>query len=223
MVSGRDCLRMSPSLWRWLAALLLVVNVGLLVIYLRGDTGNPEPQHEIPPLDPRLPRLVLLHERPMPNTAESAECFTIGPLNSLLAQQRAEDRLRAAASQIRSRQTNSDRDRGWWVFLAAGTRSEAMALTRELAEAGLEDFFVVTRGDMENVVSVGLYEHIENARARQRQMLARGFNAEMEIRRESVPQFWVDYRAEPGLDTAWRFILEASPGAQRRTIPCWDD
>ncbi len=214
---------MSPSLWRWLAALLLVVNVGLLVIYLRGDAGNPEPQHEIPPLDPRLPQLVLLHERPMPNTAESAECFTIGPLNSLLAQQRAEDRLRAAASQIRSRQTNSDRDRGWWVFLAAGTRSEAMALTRELAEAGLEDFFVVTRGDMENVVSVGLYENIENARARQRQMLARGFNAEMEIRRESVPQFWVDYRAEPGLDTAWRFILEASPGAQRRTIPCWDD
>ncbi len=213
---------MSSSLVRWLVALLLMINMVLLVLQLRGTT-SPEPEAEIPPLDPRLPQLVLLHERPLPARVESADCFTIGPLNSLLAQQRAEDRLRASASQIRSRQTSSDRDRGWWVFLAAGTRSEAMALTRELAEAGLEDFFVVTRGDMENVVSVGLYENLDNARARQRQMQARGFNAELEVRRESVPQFWVDYQPDTGSESAWRFILEASPGAQHRSIPCWDD
>lgn len=214
---------MKDSVWPWLAALLVVTNIALLVLYLRDNGTSPDPQPEIPPLDPRLPQLVLVHERPSPNPGESADCFTIGPLNSLLAQQRAEDRLRASASQVRSRQTSSDRDRGWWVFLAAGTRSEAMALTRELAEAGLEDFFVVTRGDMENVVSVGLYENIDNARARQRQVQARGFNAALEVRRESVPQFWVDYRSEPGVESAWRFILEASPGAQHRAIPCWDE
>jgi len=209
--------------WRWLAALLVVTNIALLVLHLRGNGGSPDPQPGIPPLDPRLPQLVLAHERPSPNRGDSADCFTIGPLNSLLAQQRAEDRLRASASRVRSRQTSSDRDRGWWVFLAAGTRSEAMALTRELAEAGVEDFFVVTGGEMENVVSVGLYENIDNARARQRQMQSRGFDAALEIRRESVPQFWVDYRGEAGQASAWRFILEASPGAQHRAIPCWDD
>ena len=214
---------MNASVWRWLAAVLVVTNIALLVLHLRGNGATPEPQPEMPPLDPRLPPLVLLHERPAPDRDETNDCFTIGPLNSLLAQQRAEDRLRVSASQVRSRQTSSDRDRGWWVFLAAGTRSQAMVLTRQLAEAGLEDFFVVTRGDMENVVSVGLYENIDNARARQRQVQARGFNAELEIRRESVPQFWVDYRSEAGSESAWRFILEASPGAQHRPIPCWDD
>lgn len=214
---------MSTSVWRWLATLMLVANMVLLVLLVRGNSPGPEPAPTAPELDPGLPRLTLVRELPAaPNGSENA-CFSIGPLNSLLAQQRAEDRLRASAIEIRVRQTTSDRDRGWWVFLPAGTRSEAMALTRRLAEDGQDDFFVVTRGDMENVVSVGLYESINNARARQRQMITRGFPAELEIRRESVPQFWVDYRAEPGLESAWRFILEASPGAQRREIPCWDD
>lgn len=214
---------MNSSFWRWLAAVLVVGNIALWVLQVRLHPHDPAPEAMIPPLDPSLPQLVLLHERPAPERTVTADCFTIGPLNSLLAQQRAEDRLRATAGRVRGRQTDSERDRGWWVFMAAGTRPEALALTRQLAEEGLEDFFIVTRGDMENVVSVGLYENIDNARARQRQMLTRGFEAEMEVRRESVPQFWVDYQAETGMESAWRFILEGSPGAQRRSTPCWDD
>jgi len=210
---------MSPGFWRWAVALLLMLNIGLAVIHIRGDVVQAPQQPEIPPLDPSLPGLTLVSERP--TFGRAGECFMLGPLPTLLAQQRAEDRLRPAARRIRSRQTVTDRDRGWWVYLPAGTRSEALRLTRNLAEQGLEDFFVVTRGDMENVVSVGLYERIDNARARQRQVRAAGFDAQLEIRRESVPQFWVDYEAEPGVDSAWRFIIEAAPGAQHRAIPCF--
>ncbi len=218
----RDGLPVSASVWRWLVAVLVVANMVLAVVHLRTGERNAAAEEEIPPPDPRVPRLVLLHERP-PAEVETIECFTIGPLNSLLAQQRAQDRLRADAAQVRGRQTSLTRDLGWWVYLPVGSRSDALAATRELAEAGMEDFFVMTRGEMENLVSVGLYEDIDNARGRQRQMQARGFNAELETRRESVPQFWVDYRREGNGDSAWQFILEASPGAQHRPIPCWDD
>lgn len=209
-------------LWRWLVVILLVVNVVLLVLYVRGDVRPEAPQPVIPELDAGIPRLMLVSEvdHLQSREANSARCFSIGPLNSLLAQQRAEDRLRPTSLWVRSRQTTSDRDRGWWVYLPAGSRSAALELTRRLTEAGLEDFFVVTRGDMENVVSVGLYENIDNARTRQRQVRAAGFEAQMEIRRESVPQFWVEYQTEPGMESAWRFIIEASPGAQHREIPC---
>ena len=214
---------MSESAWRWLAALLITINLILLVLLMRGGAADALPAPTIPELDPKLPRLQLVRDMVHTQELGGAPCFSIGPLSSSLAQQRAEDRLRATAQRVRSRQTQSDRDLGWWVFLPAGSRSEAMELTRQLAEDGQDDFFVVTRGDMENVVSVGLYENLENARARHRQMLARGFRAELEIRRESTPQFWVDYRADTRQESAWRFILEASPGAQRRAIPCWDD
>jgi len=213
---------MNSAFWRWLVALLLIANTVALVVYLRGDTLPEAPPPALPALPAEWPRLVLASEfdRQPIDLGNSRECFSIGPLPSLLAQQRAEDRLRPVTHQLWSRQTTSERDRGWWVYLPAGSRSEALDLTRQLAERGLQDFFVVTRGDMENVVSVGLYEQVDNARARQRQVRAAGFNAQMEIRRESTPQFWVDYQADPSVEAPWRFIIEASPGAQHRSIPC---
>lgn len=213
---------MNLAAWRWLVAFLLMANILALVVYVRGDARPEPPDTTLPALPAQWPRLVLAAET-VPGALNSAavdQCFSIGPLPSLLAQQRAEDRLRPVASQVRSRQTVSERDRGWWVYLPAASRSQALDLTRQLAERGMEDFFVVTRGDMENVVSVGLYENVANARARQRQVREAGFDAQMEIRRESTPQFWVDYRADPGLEAPWRFIIEASPGAQHRPIPC---
>ncbi|MFP4209147.1 MAG: SPOR domain-containing protein [Wenzhouxiangella sp.] len=215
---------MNLAVWRWLVAVLLIANTVALVVYLRGD-GQPEPPAStLPTLPDEWPRLVLVHETPSGRSPPPADqCFSIGPLPSLLAQQRAEDRLRPVARQVRARQTVSERDRGWWVYLPAGSRGQALDLTRQLTEQGLDDFFVVTRGAMENVVSVGLFEQVDNARARQRQVRNAGFNAQLEVRRESTPQFWVDYQAEPGVETPWRFIIEASPDAQHRAIPCFTE
>ncbi len=213
---------MSIAFWRWLVALLIVANVFGLVVHIRGDL-RPEPTAPtLPPLPAEWPRLILPSEVGSALLREIGECFSIGPLNSLLAQQRAEDRLRAYTIRLRSRQTVAERDRGWWVYLPSGSRGEALDLTRTLTEAGLDDFFVVTHGEMQNVVSVGLFENIDNARARLRQVRAAGFNAQLEIRREDTPQFWVDYEAEPGANVPWEFIIEASAGAQHRPIPCFD-
>ncbi len=215
---------MNAPIWRWAALILLTLNLGLALFWLGGD---PEPQIErtsIPPLDASLPRLELVAELSADPVDPIAErCYTIGPLPTLLAQQRAEDRLRAFASAQRSRQTTADSDRGWWVYLPASSRAEATSLSRELAQRGVEDYYVVTSGAMENSVSVGLYENVDNARARQSRIRSLGFDAQMEVRRETIPQFWIDYRIAPDERSPWRFIVRASPGAQHREIPCWDE
>lgn len=214
---------MNMSLWRWVAIGLLTLNLILLLWWLTG--AEPEPvRPDIPPLDESLPRLELVAEMANGPQDPNAElCYSIGPLPTLLSQQRAEDRLRPFASAVRSRQTTADSDRGWWVYLPASNRAEATSLSRELAQRGVEDYYVVTSGAMENSVSVGLYESIDNARGRQARIRALGFNAQLEVRRESIPQFWVDYRIAPDERSPWRFIVRASPGAQHREIPCFDD
>ncbi|AKS43176.1 SPOR domain-containing protein [Wenzhouxiangella marina] len=210
--------------WRWIALVLLTANLLAGLLWLSSaDRREPE-RPPIPPLDESLPRLELvteLSQGPQDPTAE--RCYTIGPLPTLVSQQRAEDRLRPFASAFRSRQTTADSDRGWWVFLPASNRAEATSLSRELAERGLEDYYVVTSGEMENSVSVGLYSSLENARARQARIRSMGFNAQLEVRRETIPQFWVDYRIAPEERSPWRFIVRASPGSQHREIPCWDE
>lgn len=215
---------MNTPIWRWAALLLLAANLVLGLFWLSGD---PEPRRErtsVPPLDESLPRLELVAELSGEAVDPAAErCYTIGPLPTLLAQQRAEDRLRAFASAQRSRQTSADSDRGWWVYLPASSRAEATSLSRELAQRGVEDYYVVTSGAMENSVSVGLYENVDNARSRQARIRSLGFDAQMEVRRETIPQFWIDYRIAPDERSPWRFIVRASPGAQHREIPCWDE
>jgi len=48
-----------------------------------------------------------------------------------------------------------------------------------------------------------------------------GFDAQLSIRREEIPQFWIDYEMDPGTRSPWRFILRASPGARNFEIPCF--
>lgn len=209
--------------WRWVALALLVVNLGVAYLYLFSSTPT-GPERDIPPLDPSLPSLELVTELRSSSAAPGADlCYTIGPFGSEQSQQRAEDRLRPFASLIRTRQTSADSDRGWWVYLPANSRAEAVSLSRELASRGVEDFYVVTSGRLENTVSVGLFQSVENARSRQARIRELGFDSQIEVRRETIEQHWVDYRIGPDERSPWRFIVRASPGAQHREIPCWDD
>ncbi|NKI34249.1 SPOR domain-containing protein [Wenzhouxiangella sp. XN79A] len=205
--------------WRIAAVLLVVVNLALLVL----GQMQPPPAPRLPPpvADPDIPQLELIALDWQESQAQGPRCFTIGPFATLVQQSRAEDRLRPFASEIRPRRTEADRDRGWWVFVAAPSRSSAIELAQELASRGVEDYFVVADEDLPDAVSLGLFERRENARARLARIRSMGFDAQLAVRREDIPQFWLDYRIDPGERSPWRFILRSSPGAKHFAIPCF--
>lgn len=210
--------------WRGVAITLVALNLILLALRGLAPPVAVEQARDIPPLPEDVPGIDLVSELPAAVAPAGTDlCYTIGPLSSLLQQERAADRLRPFAKSVRVRRTEADRDRGWWVYLPPMTeRQDALDMARRLAEAGVEDYYVVTSGDMENTLSLGLYEHQENARRRQARIRSLGFDAQMSVRREEAPQFWVDYRIAPDERSPWRFILRASPGAQHFEIPCFD-
>jgi len=198
--------------------LLLLVNCGLLLTRLLDlDSNLPPP----PPVDTRIPEAQLLVDSGGSERSSGPRCFTIGPMSTLVQQQRAEDRLMPFADRLRLRTTQADRDRGWWVFVSAAGRSAAIETARELAERGVDDYFVVADRALPDAVSLGLYENRINARQRLAQIRELGFDAQMSIRREAIPQFWIDYQIDPGQRAPWRFILRASPSARHFMIPCW--
>ncbi len=206
-------------LWRIAVFVLLLANSAILVLRLLQP--EPEPLPEAPPPDPTVPEAELIAEEYRRETASGPRCFTLGPLATLVQQSRAEDRLRPFADRVRLRTTQADRDRGWWVFIAAPGRSGAIELARKLAERGVDDYFVVADADLPDAVSLGLFEELENARRRRADIQRLGFDAQLSIRREEIPQFWIDYQIDPGTRSPWRFILRASPGARNLRIPCF--
>ncbi len=210
-------------IWRGIVMGLLVLNLLLLAARMLAPPPTPEVR-EMPPL-PAAPSLDRVEEVAGELTGPGEDrCYAIGPMATELQRRRAEDRMRPFATAMRSRETTTDRDRGWWVYLPSeGSRQQALAMARRLAGQGVDDYYVVTSGEMENTISLGLYEDQDNARSRQARIRGQGFDARMSVRRESAPQYWLDYRLPDGERSPWRFILRASPGAHHFEIPCFGD
>lgn len=205
--------------WRIAAVLLVLANVALLVLGQMQPPPAPRPPPPAP--DPEIPQLELIALDWRESQASVPRCYTIGPFATLVQQSRAEDRLRPFASLIRTRRTEADRDRGWWVFVAAPSRQSAIELAQDLASRGVEDYFVVADEDLPDAVSLGLFQSRENARRRLARIRNMGFDAQLAVRREDAPQFWIDYQIDPGERSSWRFILRSSPGATHFEIPCF--
>ncbi len=186
------------------------------------------------PTDQGVPALVLLSERDdeamslAATAAETAQanpgsgvCYSTGPLASDANLSATADRLNALSARLQVRETNVRVVRGYSVFLPAhDTRDQALRAARQLSAAGLRDYYVVTAGDLENTISLGLFRQQENARRRLQQVESLGFRASLGERAEDQQEFWIDFDPLPDADEQWRQLpVIVRLGA--RPIPCF--
>lgn len=194
-----------------LTALNIAVGAWLLLgqPYARGGT----------PSDPGVAELRLLSEMPGPGPAAttaapvavvsprnlSYSCLALGPFATPQDLRNARQALSAQATRMRSRQEQANQTSGWWVYLpAAGSRTQALAVARQLTARGIDDYFVVSSGDQPNTISLGLFKDPANARKRRDEVVAAGFPARMSERSESVPEYWLDLMVADGGGFDWR-------------------
>ncbi|MGH8028393.1 MAG: SPOR domain-containing protein [Arenimonas sp.] len=186
----------------------------------------------LPALEPGIAGLSLLRETERSSLPAAAEldaapapladmpvCLSIGPFETPADLRAAMGRLMPEVGKIQFRELPATALRGYRVFLpAAASRAAALTSARALAERGLRDYYVVTAGEQQNTVSLGLFRDLENAKRRQAEVAALGYAATVEARTEQMPQWWVDIAAPEGFD--WTRVL---PGAtvQARSVPCF--
>ncbi|MBD8527944.1 SPOR domain-containing protein [Pseudomarimonas arenosa] len=214
---------------RILALILLAMNVGVaawwLIRPLPPAPALPEAR------DPETPSLTLLLEREAENAgdegmgippmavAEPGVCYEIGPFLTQIDLRRVLRALTPAVNRIQFRQTNEVIRRGYRVFLpSTGDREQALALARRLSQSGVSDYYVVTAGEEQNTISLGLYREQSNASTRQAQIQALGFAAEIEPRQEELAKFWIDMEVAPGVD--WRPRMGGYAGVAADEVDC---
>lgn len=179
------------------------------------------------PSDPGVTELRLLSEMPVPAPAATAatpaaataaapavatpprnlsySCLALGPFATPQDLRSARQALSAQTVRMRSRQEQTSQTSGWWVYLpAAGSRTQALAVARQLAARNINDYFVVSAGDQPNTISLGLFKDPANARKRRDEVAAAGFPARMSERSESVPEYWLDLVVADGGNFDWR-------------------
>lgn len=226
-------------LLRALIALLLTMNLVLaLWLWLRSPVTPQPPAATVSAAE--VPSLVLLSEEaslPAADEArldESAEpdgppqptpeparllCLELGPFLTQTDLRQVMSRLTPHAEKLQYRQTQALVNRGYWVHLPAqGSRDAALAVARRLSAKGVGDYYVVTAGERENTVSLGLFRELANARKRHEQVRALGFDARLQPRSDEVPHYWIDLMVEESFD--WRARIAGYRGVKGKIVRC---
>ena len=124
----------------------------------------------------------------------SQECFSLGPFPAQSQTLPVLDSLKSSVLKIRTRKIVSSQEAGVWVYLPpANTRELALENVRKLSDYSISDFYLVTGGNDENAISLGLYREQQNADARVQELQSYGFNAQKQTRIEQWPEFWLDF------------------------------
>lgn len=195
---------------RYLFILLLLLNLGFYIWVERFTTV---PKENFVAVDPGATKLALLSENkvstPMvsgdslpnqdiavnnPQSELNFRCFAAGPYDSEATIQNAVEQVKANVLKSSVRRLTTTQEVGYWVYLPVlPSRKEALKKGRELAAAFVKDYYVVTSGNNENSISLGLYREPFNADNRVAELNSKGFQVEKEIRLEQWPEFWLDF------------------------------
>lgn len=218
----------APVFYRLLFLLLIAFNIGVAAWLAFGRApAAPLP----PPTDPGVPELKLLSERagaPVRAAAESRaalasdRCESIGPFPTQTDMRAAMQALTPHVPRIQYREGQTHESRGFWVYLPAlPTRDAALATARALSAKNVRDYYVVTAGDQQNTISLGLFHDGANADARRAQIAALGFNAQVSQRVETLPVYWVDFVLPPQSGFNWQTWLPGRSDLQTQTVDCF--
>lgn len=216
--------------------LLLAANVGVAAwIYLAPPRDVPQ---RAPVTDPGVPALELIAEREPPRPETTAvelagppstpeeeardRCVSLGPFATQADLRRAMNALTPLVKRIQFRESRQNATRGFLVFLPAPpSREQSLAVARQLSSKGVRDYYVVTAGEQQNSISLGLFKDRNNAERRRTEVTALGFAPEIAERNEEAPVYWLDYALAQDAKLNWREKLGNSTEITEQSANCF--
>jgi len=204
---------------RWVALLLLLANAALAGWMILGQPARPRPSRQPPG---PIGELTLVRESPAGDAA-AGPCYTLGPFYQAQRARVAGQRLAKLGLDPQQRTTRDREVYGYQVLLPPLPDSgAAVEATRRLADNGIEDYFVIrSNPDLENAVSVGLFEQKRYAVRRSDYLNELGFDAELRLRTRERTRYWQDYRdADERVTPQILKALKAETALQRLERPC---
>ena len=202
---------------RWLFAVLILFNIALLMWASWYRVSPPEEgRMPLPPVNadrmvPLTSPGLSLRPRPVANKAPAATsaaapppstekpraCVSIGPFDTSELAEQAGKRL-VEGKLAYTQRVDADRiESSYWIYLAPlANRKAADTKREELARLGINDHYVMQEPGMENIISLGLFSQVDNARHRMDELAAKGIHAKQETRYRTRTLYWLDMPAD---------------------------
>lgn len=137
---------------------------------------------------------------PVPELAQSASCFTLGPFRDLAE-------LRGLIREIKSYVIEADfrareeKERTiYWVFVKPEkNRHQAIATGKRLKAKKIKDFYVIRDGEKINGLSLGHFRSKKGAYGLAKKVRKLGFDVTVEPVYRTYTLYWLDYQLAAGV------------------------
>lgn len=144
---------------------------------------------------PRVPEL----DVPPAPAAPPLHCSRIGPFTDASATATVRKYLQGRGT-VSSREAEQPVPVGYWVLVPPqASRAAAQAVTKRLQAAGINDFWIVSRGPVKNGISLGVFSQKENADNFLKRATDKGFDAEIREKTRNGKVVWLDYQGKAAL------------------------
>ncbi len=130
---------------------------------------------------------------------EKALCISFGPF----AEQKQADELSdwLHEKEIQNKQKRKEPDKYFWIYLPASeSKSEATTAIENLKSKGVQDYKIISEGNLQNAISLGLFSTQSAANKRLNELENIGYQPIIVPRYKSQSIIWVDAKFENRVD-----------------------
>lgn len=149
----------------------------------------------------------------MPGGPIEKSCFTFGPLADETHAIRLGDWFRNRQADVAVRTTIDSDQQLFWVYLAPeGSRESALAVLDELQKGGILDMRVISRGNLHNAISLGLFSTQAAVNDRLNELERKGFHPVVVPYTDAQKIFWLDVQV-PSMNDTLASMFSGIPAA----------
>ncbi len=137
----------------------------------------------------------------VPDVTESRQqCWQIGPIKDIFTKNQVQNRLQSHAIDIEFKQVERSEGLDYWVYL--GPFLSQKAALRELRHLQFNkiDSFWISKGELRNAVSLGIFKSQQRAIALQQRYIAKGYDVQIKAIAQTVREYWAILKADDGLE-----------------------
>lgn len=124
-------------------------------------------------------------------------CSRIGPFDDQGAASVVSKYLSGRGGRVESAEESLNVHVGYWVMISPqADRAAANAVATELKKKGIKDFWVMSKGQYRNGISLGVFSQQDNARAFAKRVAGKGFKVSTVDKHKKRTVVWLAYRGE---------------------------